>query len=190
MEKTKTLLAIMFTLTLACGLLFTVACTPYQPPIAQMVNAFQESELEPYAKPGTATITGQAFLKTRGGEVKYGAACEVILWPATPYFEERFDIIYLKKNKNGWPAFTVPEMDEDAKNKLPTYERTTIADGFGNFEFKNLPAGKYLLRCSIAWEVPATSTYVILGLNKTGGTAFAKATVSEGETVKVIVTIL
>ena len=44
-----------------------------------------ESEFLPYAGTGTNTVTGQAFLKTRDGEVRFGAGCEVVVVPVTSY---------------------------------------------------------------------------------------------------------
>src|SRR5437588_13083015 len=51
-------------------------------------TVFQEHEFAPYAGKGTSTVTGQAFLKTRGGEVKFGAGNEVWMFPVTSYTTE------------------------------------------------------------------------------------------------------
>jgi len=53
--------------------------------------AFDEVDFLPYAGTGTGKIIGQAFLKTRGGDVKYGAGNEVMLVPNTPYTSEIID---------------------------------------------------------------------------------------------------
>src|SRR5262245_56403408 len=37
---------------------------------------------------GKGSVTGQAFKKTVGGDVKYGAGNAVTLYPLTPYFRE------------------------------------------------------------------------------------------------------
>jgi hypothetical protein len=62
------------------------------------------------------------------------------------------------------------------------YRKLTTADGEGRFEFDNLPAGEYYLTCSITWGVPSD-----LGVMPTGGIAYAKVTVRNGETVKAVV---
>jgi hypothetical protein len=150
---------------------------------------FQESDLEPFKLPGTATITGQAFLRIQSGEVKFGAGCEVFLWPATPYLEERFDLIYRDlPAKSRIYLHEIAPMEPEVEKQVNASERSTIADASGYFEFKNLPAGRYLLRCTIEWRVNYSPAAMALNVGYSGATAFAKAEVREGETVKVILT--
>jgi hypothetical protein len=134
--------------------------------------AFIESEFAPYAGTGTSTIVGQAFLKTRSGEVRFGAGCKVQMAPVTSYTTETYERGILRG-----------ERLEDPDPRYSAYRHTTIADGNGNFEFHNIPAGSYYVSCPIFWEY-ATSD----GLASTGGIAFGQATVAPGETTKVIVT--
>jgi hypothetical protein len=138
----------------------------------ETLNQFVESDLEPYGLPGTGVVTGQAFLKTMGGDVKYGAGNVVQIWPATAFFEERFDKKHIQGKR-------IPDLDTETEAKLAPFRRTVIADGFGNFEFRDLPVGKYLIACQITW---------LAGQSMTGGFAVAKATVADGQTVKVVVT--
>jgi hypothetical protein len=58
----------------------------------RMIMSFRESEMEPYRKHGTASITGQAFHKTQGGEIRSAAGIEIILMPGTSFFREFFGI--------------------------------------------------------------------------------------------------
>lgn len=128
---------------------------------------FDESEYAPYAKPGTGSISGQAFLKTRGGDVKYGAGNEVVLNPVTTYSTEWFQQAVLQ-NRRLKPA--------DARTD--NYHWVTIADGQGNFRFDNLPAGEYFVACGIAWQVGASAT---------GDWVHARVTLREGEHVERVI---
>lgn len=160
-----------------CSIIFTcifISCSSsiYEDPIHQRTAKFIESEYAPYGDSGSSVITGQAFLKTRGGDVKFGAACMVYLNPVTTYSTEWFTYGIIK------------EMSlSKADPRTDKYHWETMADGFGYFEFKNLPAGEYYLACRILWEVPGK-----YNLETTGGYAYAITKVKPGETVKVVVT--
>jgi len=158
----RTMKTLMTLLLLGLGL----ACMPNPKTTAP---PFDETALAPYAATGTATITGQAFLKTRAGDVKYGAGNKVALIPDTPYTRARQDAIR-RGQKLGQPD-----------SRLDKYTRYTQADGFGNFEFHNVPAGRYFVTCIITWEVGRYS--------KTGGVARAEITIEEGGSAKVVVTL-
>ncbi len=134
---------------------------------------FYEDEYNPYDKSGTGIIQGQAFLKTRGGDVKYGAGNIVTMNPVTSYSTEWFEFS-VKKH--------IPLEEPDPRTLK--YNRQTVADGEGRFEFNDLPAGEYYIACYISWEVPTSSSYMIT----TGGYAYAKVKVEEGKVIKVVVT--
>ena len=131
---------------------------------------FNEAEFQPYLRSGTSTITGQAFLKTRGGEVRFAAGNTVNLTPLTSYTRTTLEQVIVRGQK-------APPADP----RFPKYVRTTFADGNGNFEFKNVPAGQYLAYVPILWEVPTQ-----YGAQQTGGFAYAHVTAKPGETVKVV----
>jgi hypothetical protein len=57
-------------------------------PVASRQVVFNEAEFARYADSGNGSVIGQAFLKTRGGEVRYGAGNEVVLIPVTSYTTE------------------------------------------------------------------------------------------------------
>jgi hypothetical protein len=139
-------------------------------PVAQTVP-FDDAPFQPYVGTGTSTITGSAFMKTQGGDVKVGAGDTVELVPSTPYTAERYEIA-----RRGMPV--VPR-----DPRLAKYVRTTLADAQGNFEFKNIPAGAYFLLCRITWMVPTQ-----FGLMPTGGQASAAVMVKAGDSEKVVLT--
>lgn len=162
---------VKMTLFAICVSLFLSSCAGMLPPVKRNV-AFSEEMFAPSLAKGTATISGQAFLKTRSGEVKFGAGNEVVCVPVNEYTNET----QMRGVVNG----------ENLESPPPAYfkyRRTVIADGNGNFEFKELPAGEYYVSCIIRWEY-ATQ----YGAMPTGGVASAKVKVADGESVKVIVT--
>ena len=152
------------------ALLIMVGCVPPAP--SPVRTPLDMAELAPYRAPGTAVLSGQAFLKTRGGDVKYGAGCQVQVVPITSYQRER---IQRKTMGN--------ERLEEQDPRIEAFTKKTIADGSGNFEVKGLAAGQWVVYCSITWEVPGRYYP-----ERTGGVAFAVVTLGEGESRRVIVT--
>ena len=147
---------------------FALALAGCVAPIHEFRNQFRDEDFAAIPVTGSGIITGQAFLKTMGGDVKFGAGNPVDLIPQTPYTLERFG--------NAGADEQMPPRPP----ALAKYVRTTQADGNGNFEFRDVPAGKYILHCAISWSV---SQYEL-----TGGNAFALVTVEDGKTVKAVVT--
>jgi hypothetical protein len=146
-----------------------VGCAPR---VIQPTSMFDPQATQAALSPGKATITGQAFKKTVGGDVKYGAGNTIMLFPLTPYFAE---FLALLPQKN---AFTQISVDP----RIMNHTRTTIADGDGRFRFNGLSPGQYYLETSITWGIPTAH-----GLETTGGTAAAIVSIEqEGQTVEVI----
>lgn len=156
---------------LALAPLALAACTVPQPQAYQRQAQFIEAEYAFSAGTGTGRLTGQAFTKTRGGDVKFAAGNPVYLNPVTSYSAEWFEV-NVKQNR----LMTQPDP------RTEKYRRTTTADGSGNFEFDGLPAGDYYVASSIFWEVPGPN-----GLSHTGSIVGEKVTIKAGETTKVIV---
>lgn len=145
-------------------------CVPTPMP---RLTTFNESEYALYARDGTATIYGDAFLKTRGGDVKKGAGCAVHLNPVTTYSTEWYERGILGN-----------QLLEPADQKAVPYHKQTIADGDGKFEFDKLSAGEYYLACLITWEIPG----LYGSTESTGGWAHAKVKVGSNERKKVVLT--
>lgn len=118
----------------------------------QRTAAFNNDEYLPYTKPGKSVITGQAFATTKSGEIRYAAGREISLHPATSYAAEYFNIQVVR-------GAYMSEPDP----RFLQFEKKTISDATGNFEFKNLPAGKYYIVTDFSWCAGRTPQYVILG---------------------------
>ena len=88
---------------------------------------FPEHEYQNLLQSGTATVKGQAFLKTRGGDVKVAAGNKVILNPVTSYSNEWYEKALIQ-GKNL----------VEAEPRMWNYVMKTVADGSGRFMFEVL----------------------------------------------------
>jgi hypothetical protein len=147
--------------------------------VLSMTTPPSVDEYAPYRLDGNSTITGQAFLTTRGGDVKRGAGRSVTLDPATSYTRAWYDQIGLDRDRFG-------EMPSDSLFR--SIRRTTTADADGKFSFRNLPPGTYLVRTTVTWEVPTGSAY--LPTEVQGGVVSVLAVVKGGETSELILNSL
>lgn len=162
----------MGTIGMASAALLLAACagTAFKP--LPHLAPYHDADLASAATSGTATVTGQAFLKTRGGDVKYGAGNPVYLLPVSPYTTELF-----RTEIVGGRVMTAPDPG------LGKYQRAATADGTGHFTFTNVPAGQYYVYSLIQWEIPGQ-----YGLETTGGYAYSTVAAVDGETANVVAT--
>lgn len=156
-------------LILSALVLFMSGCGPIERKIM-----FNEQEFKSYAEKGTATIFGDAFLKTAGGEVRKAAGNTILLLPANSYTTE-----WINHNKRYMALQLTP-----ADPRYFKYERQTTGDADGRFEFNELPPGQYYVATKIIWKVPSGGG----GLTETGGWVSAMIQIASGEKKKVVVT--
>lgn len=126
-------------LPLALAALILAGCAT--PPVARM--AFPEAEYAALPKTGTGTVKGQAFMKTRGGDVKTAAGNTVMLNPVTSYSIEWYEKSYLTGKKI-----------TQADSRINPHCIVKTADAGGNFTFKNVPPGEYFITTVVFWEAP------------------------------------
>lgn len=150
-------------LALAIGVLALSACQVYH-----LNKRLTDAERSQYGGIGTASIAGQAFLVTRGGDVKYGAARKVNLYPAVPYVYEA--LIHFNTLDSATQA--------QVRAELAPLTRTVVGDGLGHFKFEKLPAGDYYVECRIFWEVARP-----YHTETTGSTILKLVSVGEGDRV-------
>jgi len=129
---------------------------------------FPVAEYEALPTEGTGVVSGQVFLRTRGGDVRYGAGSGVLLNPVTSY--SRF--WYQRQYVEGRTL-------EDADPRQPMYQITTQADGNGNFRFENVPPGTYYLTSGVHWEA---------GHSVQGGVISKEITVENGKETREMLT--
>ena len=120
----------------------------------QLTTDYSDKDFAPWQGSGTAFLTGQAFMKTVGGDVKTCAGQEVFLMPGTAYNQEIMGQIL----RPGSVKFSnrSPEADK--------YSRSSVCDAQGNFAFADLPALKWYVIVDVTWGVPTQ-----YGINSQGG---------------------
>ena len=150
-----------------------------KPTIFQRKSTFDISEYANFQASGSAKLSGEAFLKTRGGDVRYGAGSQILLIPATAYAREfvEQDLVRMKK-----------EIEPPLDHRLYDIIRSTQADSKGKFIFSNIPGGTYILYTSITWEVPQFSRTLGSYSSSTGGPVWQEITVQDGEQRLIILT--
>lgn len=162
----RILLAILMVLLSGC------AAPPRTLPSPRM--AFPEAEYLRLKTVGTSVVKGQAFLKTRAGDVKTAAGNAVFLNPVTSYSLAWYQVVIVQ----GLPM-------DPPDSRLSSYMRTQIADGSGRFIFKNVPSGEYFITTAVTWEA---ATGYQGALTTQGGVITKRIKVGENEELDEIVT--
>ena len=96
---------------------------PTEPPAL-----FVEAEFAAYDGAGNSTISGQAFLRTRGGEVRVGAGQQVQLYPVTSYTTQKVRALMATDGDVAALLYSIP-----FEPRAEKYRKSTIADAAGNF---------------------------------------------------------
>jgi hypothetical protein len=175
----RSLLVILgFALLAACAASQQSTTPVTQGRVITLSEPFDEAEMARCSGSGTGKLVGQAFLKTRSGEVRYGAGQEVVLVPATAYTRESQR--YANVDIGSADALVTIQWDP----RYATYRRLTIADGEGEFEFSGLPSCSYIVATHIKWEAPTGRGY----LDWQGGRIGMEVNVRADETTRVVLT--
>ncbi|MCF7971812.1 MAG: hypothetical protein K9L22_11700 [Methylococcaceae bacterium] len=93
-----------------------------------------------YLKKGLNKVTGQAFLRQKGGDIVTCAGEIVTLHPNTDYFNYVYSISehYIKHKQFENEASLVKQ---------------TKCDAQGDFEFYNVPEGEWVIKTTVQWEI-------------------------------------
>ncbi len=98
-----------------------------------------------------ATIVGQVFLRTVGGDVRKGAGELVMVTPVTSY-SRRF-VLALTYSDN--PAYIVRlgNVMRQVTEKMEPWTNIVQADGDGKYSFRGIPNGEWYLISNLTWLV-------------------------------------
>lgn len=125
-------------------------------PPYQIKTPFVEQDFQAWNGEGPAALSGQAFLKTVGGEVKTCAGATVVLFPANSYGREMIEAERSGRSR-------VANVDPRAAK----YIRSAICDAQGNFAFSGLPTGAWFVETEVSWGIPTGS--MLFPVDEQGG---------------------
>jgi hypothetical protein len=162
---------------LSAGLLLAAALAACGPKVETLSTRFDPNEGAVVNREGSGSVSGQAFLKTVGGEVRYAAGNTVEIFVATAYARERIGKLY-GASKCNMGGVTFKETDP----RYLAMKRETKADGEGRFHFDHMAAGDYFVVTTVAWQVPNSGGY----LTQTGCNIYERLTVQEGRNTEII----
>lgn len=170
----------MLVLTGAACLLSACATMPATA-VHTLTTPFSDADLAWSKGVGAASVTGQGFVQTRGGEPRTCAGNGVILVPDSAYMRERIAFLYGNTSR----AFNPNPRKVDFTPSPPNvndYVRQTTCDAQGNFTFTGLPSGKYYVVTHVMWTVPV-GRYTA---EPQGGALMQSVELGNGESERVI----
>jgi len=141
-----------------------------EPIIPNPVVVGDPAEYAPFLAGGDAVVEGQAFMKTRAGDVKLAAGNLVILDPVTTHAR-----MWWALRGSSQTYFELPTPD----SLFVRARRRTIADAQGHFRFRALAPGWYYVRSIVTWYA---------GTEMQGGVIGDSVLASRGATVELILT--
>lgn len=103
------------------------------------------AQLPAVASAQSGTVSGQAFLTTRSGDVKKAAGAPVTLDLDSPTAKSWCARVC---DDGGWRKNGDP-----TDSAFVASRRTTTADADGRFTFSDVPPGHYLIRTGVVWKV-------------------------------------
>ena len=172
-------------ITIAAALLASCATTP--PPAITMATPFDAADFAWSKAPGKNTITGDALLRTVGGDVKTCAGYRVDLLPVTPYTEE-YVTRRFKSVSGGYAShMSILYGSYSLDAGIYTFQRETTCNAQGTFRFTDLPDGSYYVIAKVEWATVAGGGGYYYNATQ-GGDLALKVTVSGGETKSVVLT--
>lgn len=122
---------------------------------------------------GSAKLTVNSFLRTRGGDIKLCAGYEVSLWKQTPYSSERFSYLYDKLGD----VYVSTLGNYQLRGEQP-FSINKTCDSQGNVVFDGVPAGSYYLSSLVMWDTVNTSG----GLSGQGGRTAKEVEITDATT--------
>lgn len=144
-----------------------------------LTSTFNPQEVAWFNSPGSAAISGQALLRTNGGEARTCAGLPVRLVPKSTYAEERIMALYGNEERGFEPVIGQQVQFSSNDTQYGKANKEVTCDAQGNFAFEHLPAGQYFVVAPVVWQV---------GYARQGGILMQSVTLSSGEEKHLIMT--
>ena len=123
-------------------------CVSTVQPQPQNVQSFYPSEYWNHTEVGNGVITGEGFLRQRGGGVVTCAGSPVSLLPNTQYFRQ-----FVKKSLNNRYLSPLLRTKRHITAEMKSVIRETYCDAQGKFTFYNLPSENWIIMTNVSWDV-------------------------------------
>lgn len=137
---------------------------------------------------GRSSVEGEAFLKTRGGDVKTCAGNQVLLVPDSPYARARMKLLFGSEEGGllGSHRSFAQLAAEDPDFARARFKTTCTSTG--RFKFGALTAGRYYLITTVTWSAVGQTWGGRAELNEQGGELMLRVDLAETEQQAVIMT--
>lgn len=146
-----------------------------QKPREDALPPIDMAELQPFIQSGTASVEGEFFLRTAGGDIKSGAGKVVFLYPGITHTSVFFNTPPQMRSYD--TAFKRVVMNLD--KKINEYRKSSVCNMNGRFSFNNLPAGQYFLIGDLYWHT---------GNSITGATVVKLIELTPGQNLELLLT--
>ena len=142
----------MKSLSLVLAIVSLAGCVA-PPPQPTIQSEFLPSEHEAYRVTGATKVSGQAFLRQRGGGTVTCAGAPVLLLPATNYFR---DAVSVSRQTDEFRSLV------SIASAYRSVSRMSQCDAQGNFQFDEIPGRAWLVVTEVRWTVGGRSQGGIL----------------------------
>ncbi|MCG7584959.1 hypothetical protein [Photobacterium sp. OFAV2-7] len=140
----------------------------------KMTNTFNVEEVAWAKEPGSASISGEAFMRTQGGDIRTCAGIEASLTPVSSYADERMLLLY----GSNWEGYNDSRQLPAGPTEYNSSTIRTICNADGEFYFNDLAAGEYYLVTPVTWMVKQLQ----------GGNMMRRVKLDDGESLSLIIT--
>jgi len=156
----------------------------YYPP--QSVS-FNPAEVAWATATGNNTVSGNAVMRTVGGDVRTCAGTEAFLVPVSAYSTERMQIMFYGATDRGYAPANELMQFPDSPPGFSESNRRTTCDSQGDFIFTDVPDGAYYVISMVTWGALQGSGYFTYTATQ-GGAVMQRVEVAGGQTRRVVLT--
>ena len=126
------------------------ASGPVKEPVKSKINRVTRlspnlENFKKFDKMGNADVKVQAYLTTRGGELRYPSQ-SITLVPRTPYTEQFFNIMIFE-SKGEWAILDAP-----ADPRILPFVKAKRPNNQGVVTFTDIPEGEYYVYSMVNWS--------------------------------------